>query len=168
MASNSTTDENFAISARAFCTLIERLDSLSEWEFIIASAERLAALYQSGLLLSLRMVDACLSDHNVEGISMDHWQELYEELGEKLTKKGLYWEVFDPCKKTEPLIASLADDLAGIYGDVKAGLISYEAGHVSEAVCHWRESFLIHWGSHAVDALCYLHRIIATRVMEDL
>ena len=68
-----------------------------------------------------------------------------------------YWDVFNPLTATEPVMNSLADDLADIYRDVKAALSLYEARHFTDAAWDWRFNFQIHWGQHLVGAQRALH-----------
>jgi hypothetical protein len=70
-----------------------------------------------------------------------------------------YWEVFNPYEFEEPLVASLSDDILGIYGDVKKGIVLYEQNQEIEAIWQWKFGLEIHWGSHAVDAVRALHSV---------
>ncbi|HEY3331377.1 MAG TPA: DUF5063 domain-containing protein [Capsulimonadaceae bacterium] len=159
--------DSFAISGKAFCILIDQHTSLLEGEFERSCAERLVELYQVGVPLCDIIVDLQGGEHECERISYDRWYELYADIGQKLRESSLYWEVFDPRVLTKPVVGDVADDLADIYRDVKNGLILYDCGYIDEAVSEWRESFLVHWGDHLVDALRYLHRIISAQVMDN-
>lgn len=70
-----------------------------------------------------------------------------------------YGELFDPkvLPPEEPVVASLADDLADIYEEVAAGLASYNAGDSAGAGWHWRFGLYSHWGRHATGAIRALH-----------
>jgi hypothetical protein len=68
-----------------------------------------------------------------------------------------YWEVFNPYYLDEPIGTSLSDDVLDIYKDVKQGLVLYEKKQHLEAIWHWKFTFEVHWGSHAVNAIRALH-----------
>jgi len=168
MITDDAIGETFAASAKSFCALIDRRATLSEWEFMREVTERLADLYHSGLLLIRLDADTDAFDLLTKRPSNDEWHVVYKELEDKFTDRGVYWEVFDPRTKTEPLSTTLADDLADIYLEIKIGLDPFYAGRKEESICHWRVSFVIHWGDHLVDALRFLHRIIAAHVIDEL
>lgn len=71
-----------------------------------------------------------------------------------------YWKVFDPYNLEEPVSMSLIDDILDIYKDVKEGILLYERSEQIEAIWHWKFQFEIHWGRHAINAICALHSAI--------
>jgi len=70
-----------------------------------------------------------------------------------------YNEVFDPTEDNEVIKGSLADDIAGIYCDLKEGIDLKESDKVlpEDIIFEWRCGFYNHWGKHAIDALWTLH-----------
>lgn len=70
-----------------------------------------------------------------------------------------YREYFDP----DPTLADascmgdVGDDLIEIYKHVRAGLVAFDSGDVSDAAWHWSFLHRIHSGRHAVGALFALH-----------
>ena len=71
---------------------------------------------------------------------------------------SIYWIALNSDIRDEGTVAcgELADDLHDIYTDVKEGLLTYPHS-VPTATWHWRFTFDIHWGHHAVSALSALH-----------
>jgi hypothetical protein len=62
--------------------------------------------------------------------------------------------MFDPYEGEMPVVASLADDIADIYRDLKKGFALLDAGGSRDrAVWEWRHGFEHHWGRHAAHAL---------------
>lgn len=58
----------------------------------------------------------------------------------------------------EVSLGSLADDLADIWRDLRAGLDALEGGSQWQDVAwEWRFGLQTHWGRHAVEALRALH-----------
>ena len=72
---------------------------------------------------------------------------------------ALYWEIFDPFVREDPVCMDLADDLSDIATDLRSGMREYEAGRTGNAVFEWKFGFKNHWGSHTVDALRALHSV---------
>ena len=72
-----------------------------------------------------------------------------------------YASHFDPWALEEgPVVSDVVDDLLDIYLELKNGLATLEAVGWREAAWHWRESFVSHWGRHAVSALSALHNLV--------
>jgi len=69
-----------------------------------------------------------------------------------------YGEVFDPLPvpPEEPVVGSLADDIADVYRDVVSGLLEHRAGRRSQALLQWEITFS-HWGEHLTGAIRALH-----------
>jgi hypothetical protein len=70
-----------------------------------------------------------------------------------------YGWIFDPLvvPPEEPVVASVADDIADIYRDVVTGLRLDQLGRRTEAVWHWSFYLSRHWGLHATGAIRALH-----------
>jgi hypothetical protein len=98
---------------------------------------------------------------NLDAVSMSHdeWSRFYEKF-DRLPITN-YSDVFKPLKEEEPVTNSLADDLADIYRDLKAGLSLFEANHPIDAAWNWRFGFQTHWGQHLVGAQRPIHEYLA-------
>jgi hypothetical protein len=74
-----------------------------------------------------------------------------------------YGEIFDPLTMPppEPVVGSVADDIADIYREVVTGLRHYRAGRTDAAVWQWTFLFQVHWGEHAIGAIRALHAWLA-------
>jgi hypothetical protein len=66
-----------------------------------------------------------------------------------------YSVVFDPfeydpleANPPKPVMATLADDLHDIYGDLMKGLVIYRAGKPQNALWQWHFTYYAHWGRH--------------------
>jgi hypothetical protein len=81
-----------------------------------------------------------------------------------------YGTVFDPLAVSsgEPVVGSLADDIADIYRDVVTGLRAFEAGRMASAVWEWGFGFQHHWGRHASEAIRALHAWLADHAPDHL
>lgn len=100
--------------------------------------------------LDLRQVDG---DGEGPHISDDEYHAVYRRLG--VLPFNYYSECFQPLivPAEEPVTADLADDLADIWRDVKAGLLPFRNGNRAAAAWRWRFHFDVHWAHHATAAL---------------
>jgi Domain of unknown function (DUF5063) len=93
-----------------------------------------------------------------ERVTHEQWKEVFDRLQAALGASDVYWTV--PCwdGEEDASLGTLADDLADIYRDVKEGLELAASGASEEVVLdQWRDSFWMHWGEHAVEALRVIH-----------
>lgn len=144
----------------------EQADAFARWldsgtdrgvEAARAGLIRLLDLYRAGL--ELPPESACEVDDRaeVERVDEREWRRVVEST--RRLPFDLYGEVFDPTAfpPEEPVIGSLADDLADIYRDVVTGLRAYRQGRRDEAVWEWSFGMRTHWGGHATGAIRALH-----------
>jgi len=119
---------------------------------------RILALYLAGLQLPPEWSDELADGADAEGIWSDERWAIHGGIAARLPF-GDYARVFDPfvLPPEEPVVGSIADDIADIYGDVVGGLIEYEAGRTAQAVWEWGIQLRSHWGRHATDAMYALH-----------
>jgi hypothetical protein len=149
------TIEQFAEVARQYCTWAE--GQLGEAKEEIRRARLLLARLH---LAAIRLPDLGIGkDKDAARISHDEWSVMFRKFS-GLPLNG-YWDVFNPLEETEPIVNSLADDLADIYRDVKAGLLLYEIEYFIDAAWDWRFHFQIHWGQHLVGAQRAIHEYLS-------
>lgn len=144
--------KKFASLVKEFCNWAES-DGNTEIQEAKTAIHFLANLYS--LALSLPK-DTVGKDLETNRVSHEDWMLIYKRFG---ALSFNYYSSFDnPAKiEEESNLADLADDLADIYRDLKAGLELYQSGHVDEALWEWNNDFNIHWGRHATGALNALH-----------
>ncbi len=162
----------FGSVADRFCALVDTARSLDRAELLLQLYRILPVLLTEAIVLP--DVDLYgrdepddpnedLSDNRVRApMGTDEWRELYQSLKEKFGDADVYWEVFDPTVKEEAIAASLADDIADIYRDLKEGLVLAEKQPASpeQLIWDWRFGFYSHWGEHATGALRTLHSLL--------
>jgi hypothetical protein len=112
--------------------------------------ERLMRLYLAALELGFQ-VNGEVPDEM--GVDDNEWKAVYKACSR--IPIDYYGEAFDPMivPPEEPVIGSLADDIADIYRDVMPGLRAYRAGLWKEACGSWGFKFSVHWGEHATGAI---------------
>ena len=102
---------------------------------------------------------------NVEGDDGDghpevphpEWAAVFRRM--QAIRPRTYSLVFDPhaAPEEDPILHSLADDLADVYRDLQLGNLLWEDGRQAEAAWQWRFHWSSHWGRHATGALYALH-----------
>ena len=110
-----------------------------------------------------------LSDHESPGITSKQWDEIYKSLQQKLSSYDYYLEIFDPYEYEKPVAGSLADDLAGIYKDIKEGLSDWENVNSRDRlniIWEWKFSFNSHWGEHATGAFRALYSLLFRHIKD--
>jgi hypothetical protein len=119
---------------------------------------RIGALYLAGLQLPHEWSDELADQPDAEGIGSEERRSIYHRSAARLPFSD-YARVFEPfaLPPEEPVVGSIADDIADIYGDVVSGLIEHEAGRTAQAIWEWAFQLREHWGRHATDAMYALH-----------
>jgi len=152
---------NFVEVARRFCAWTEAQPASTETE--VKTAIEILASLSSAILMTSSLGFG--EDIEEERISDSEWKTVYKRFGS--LPFNYYSAFFNPANvgKEDAVVGDLADDLADIYRDIKAGLWLYDQGHVKEALWEWRQSFQTHWGRHATGALYALHAWSANESM---
>lgn len=78
----------------------------------------------------------------------------------KFGKLDVYWEVYNPYEREDPVAGSLTDDICSVRDDLRRGCHAYEVGFKNDALWQWRFDFRSHWGFHAVDAIRAINQIV--------
>ena len=169
LTNNVEIAERFAVVARQYCAIVDAASGSSREKFLTEVYSILPRLIDQAISLpdiELKSGEGMVRDPAkiTEAARLRHpeWQRRYHLLGEKLGNWNSYQMVFNPTQNTESLSGSFADDLTGIYCDLKKALVENEAGLVSpqNSIWEWRFSFCSHWGRHAIDALKVIHVLI--------
>ena len=144
----------FLADARRYCVAMETDIPDNSREFAQQCLILVLRLYERVLLLPN------LEPETADGLDLighEAWQAQRKRIAQKLSRDS-YWCVFEPFEpeKPESIVASISDDLADIWRDLKAGLTEIDSGKatsISDAVWHWRFSFEAHWAQHAAGAI---------------
>jgi len=119
---------------------------------------RIGTLYLAGLQLPPEWSDELADAPDAEGIPRHERSAIDRSVAARLPFSA-YARVFDPftLPPEEPVVGTISDDIADIYGDVVGGLLEYEAGRTAQALWEWAFQLQEHWGRHATDAMYALH-----------
>jgi hypothetical protein len=128
---------------------------------------RITWLYASALALPAPWSDE-LGTEVADLVQDDEWKSVLQAASRLPVDN--YGEVFDPLvmPPEEPVVGSVADDIADIYRDVVNGLRLDQLGKRPEAVWQWGFSLHNHWGEHATSAIRALHCWLAREAPEQL
>ena len=140
--------QHFADAARAYVAWAECPTVHGELREAFTARRLLARLIAGVVELPRERADSEAPD-----IPAEDQRRVFERFGR--LPFNYYSECFDPLvvPAEEPVVADLADDLADVWRDVKAGLLRYDAGDEAGAAWHWTLHFSAHWGLHATAAL---------------
>jgi len=167
----------FSATAEEYCGVIEAREGLNREQFLQRVHEVLPRLYAAAL--ALPSTDALFSDKeptegedlNAEPVTdpvappdrgiPEQWRALQSALTSLIGDRNVYREIYDPYEplSESEVTGSLADDLADIYRDIRAGLQKWARGETGEALWEWRFNFQIHWGEHLTGALRALYSL---------
>jgi Domain of unknown function (DUF5063) len=148
--------EDFAPLAREFTILLNRAAEMRPYDLLVACASLLPRIYTAGLNLPEVEPDDASSPEPVPHPSLP-----------SLGRFDIYSEVYDPYVHVEPVMASLALDLAEIYSDLAGPLHEFDAGRIANAIWSWRFNLRGHCGDHLVDALRAIHRAVHDHMPSD-
>lgn len=158
-----TSLDDFAYSVRSYCewtnTTMATATAKSE---MVTARRHLSSLYAMAVNLPTYECDWVgrpLTD--VE------WTETFKRFG--ALPVGYYGSICNPLEVPagEAALGDLADDLADIWRDLKEGLTIFDDGFRDAAGWQWLDSFNIHWGAHASNALAVIHFWLAQNQYRD-
>jgi hypothetical protein len=147
--------------AKQYCTLLEAKEPLSQRELVRQVHLLLLSLYSSAVDLPDVEPEPDAPEHDID--DQDR-QTFYRDVIKKLGGELPYQKVFEPFNPEdwEVVVGTLADDLSGIYFDIKRGLLNLEvrSGVSLATVWRWRFNFEVHWGRHAASAIHAIHSFL--------
>lgn len=151
--------------AELLCALVEDAPSYRREQFVPLAWSRLTAVLAEAILLPALEPES--EDVLAGGPTHEEWRVLAVGLRALFGDRDAYRTTWAPYGAESPTAGhgSLADDLAGVWRDLRDGLDALAAGTASEAdvLWEWRFGFEHHWGRHAVEATRALHAVLAER-----
>ena len=160
----------FVTVGAEFCGFIEKAAEQTRREFVDKSVKLLPLLYLKAVLLPP-------TDYELDGVSEQFvTEEGYEYVRSSIARllgpKDDYLEVFvDDMQYSEgAMTASIAEDLADIYQDVRDFVAIYSMGNegaMNDALARVAENFREYWGQKLVNTLRPLHTICFNPTADD-
>ena len=151
--------DEFVSLVREYKALVDGAATLTAHRFLSACAALLPRIYAAGISLPDTQPDSEDITRTVESPM--------EALSNLLGRCDPYLEIFDPYVEEAPVHGVISDDLAEIYLDIVNPLISFDAGHVNDAVWEWKFNIRGHCGDHIVDTMRAIHRLVHDHLPDD-
>ena len=160
----------FATVGVEYCSLIEQASEHERKEFCLKLVRILPLLYLKATLLPDNEMEEC--DDLKHYVTEEQYLYLAKNLSDKLGEQDAYLEVFerDMAYSDTPIAATISENLADIYQDVRDMLEIYRIGNEDlsqAAICRCRNSFIEYWGQNLVNALRPLHSICFNNDSEE-
>jgi len=154
----------FVTIANEFCLLLETSAKIPKLEFIEKAQKLMPLLYLKACLLPKNETE--LEEEIEKFVSESDWEFIHSSVQAKMGAHDQYLEVFEEDMEYSetPVIASVSENFADIYQDLKDFLTSYRIGTMdvmNEALWDLNNSFYQHWGQNLVNSLRSIHQLVA-------
>ena len=152
----------FVTRVAEYCTFVENTGNFSKRDFIRKALSLLSEIYT--LMMKMPALENATDSVNEKYVTENDWNTIYQKVSKKLGYHNDYLDVFDPVAKEEEdvSVASLGDNFADIYQDMKDFITLYSMGNdevMIDALWEVQMNFEEYWGHKALNALRILHRI---------
>lgn len=151
-----------ATVANEFCFFLETLGTKDKQTILEFSQRILPLLYLKGSLLP--DISPEYPEANERFVTEEEWQNIFTMLREKFGKDDEYW-IIDPLyiNETEPLKASLSENMADIYQDMKDFIMLMQKNTLSareNAISECNNLLANHWGYRIGNIFNRIHHLI--------
>ena len=153
----------FVTVAKEFCTWLEGTPTFERREFIETGRKMLPLLYLKASVLP--KTEEMLEDDFMEKfVSEEEYEQILNAVLAKMGPYNDYLEVFtaDMQRSVEPLTATISENLADIYQDIKDFLMNYKTAVteiMNDALIELNQNFEEYWGQRLVNVLRALHNV---------
>lgn len=149
--------------AGEYCTFTENTARFSKPDFLDKARKLLAMVYLKMSLLP--KFEAIFEDENEKFVTEEDWDFIHGSVQQKLGFHDEYREVFDPLthEQVEQSTASISDNLADIYQDLKNFVTLYNIGTeemMNDALWECQLNFEEFWGQKLLNALSAIHKVV--------
>ncbi len=151
-----------ATVANEYCYFLENIEK-KEKEDVLEFLQRiLPLLYLKGSLLPI--VDPEYPEANERFVTEEQWEKVFTSLRDKFEKDDEYW-IIDPqyINETEPLKASLSENMTDIYQDMKDFIFLLQKNTLAareNAINQCRVLHGDHWGYRVGNVFSRIHHLI--------
>ena len=161
----------FVTVAAEFCAFLERSERMKRSVFVDTTLKILPLLYLKASMLP--EVETINEDTPESFVTEEDYEVIRLTIATIMAEKDDYLEVFlqDMAYSDTPIKATISEDLADIYQDIKDFVSVYRLGfdetmNDSLAVC--KENFGLYWGQKLVNTLRALHDVKYNVKDEDI
>ncbi len=148
--------------ANEYCHFIDNCEEKSK-KGILEFVNRITPLlYLKGSLLP--QIDVEDTSANERFVTAENWEIVFNMLRKKFGKDDEYW-IIDPqyINETEPLKASLSENMADIYQDMKDLILLFQKntyGARQNAIHECGVLFATHWGYRITNIMSKVHHML--------
>lgn len=158
--SQNVTD--FVTVASEYCSFVENTLRFSKVDFLDKSRKLLPLVYLKASILP--KFESVFDDENERFVTEEDWDFIHNSIKQKLGFHDEYREVFDPLthEQVEQSTASISDNLADIYQDLKNFLNVYNIGTeeiMNDTLWECQLNFEEFWGQKLLNALKAIHYV---------
>ncbi|WP_421918464.1 DUF5063 domain-containing protein [Marinifilum sp.] len=160
----------FVTVANEFCLLLESSSKISKLEFVETAQKILPLLYLKASMLPKN--ESELDEEVEKFVTESDWEFIHSSVKNKMSAHDEFLEVFenDMEYSDTPLVASISENFADIYQDLKDFITSYKIGTVevmNDALWDLNNHFYEHWGQKLVNSLRAIHKLSADKINLD-
>jgi hypothetical protein len=153
----------FVAAANEFCKYAEHSSELGGDELLKILQRILPFMYLKASLLPV--FEPYFEDGNEKFVTESDWFRIHDGLRSKFGKANDYLEVFDEKVNDtgEPVVASIAEDMADIYQDLRNFLLLYQTGTnevMNDALWECRMNFENYWGQKLLNSMRAIHNFL--------
>ncbi|MFC2152353.1 DUF5063 domain-containing protein [Bacteroidota bacterium] len=153
----------FVTVVNEYCSFVENTSRFSKKDFLNKARKLLPLIYGKSSLLP--KLETIFEDGNEKFVTEEEWNFIQVSVKKKLGFHDEYREVFDPLthEQVEQSTASISDNLADIYQDLKNFVTLYNVGTeeiMNDALWECKLNFEEFWGQKLVNALKAIHTVV--------
>lgn len=153
----------FATVAREYCVFAENALKYSKEDYLRVASRLLPLLYMKGALLP--DVEQMSDDDLPEIVDYDTYETVRRNVHDRLTSHDDYITAFkeDFQYSETPIAASISEDMADIYQDIRNFCEQYSSGDnvvMNDALAVVEAKFKEYWGQKACNALGAIHKAL--------
>lgn len=150
----------FVTVANEYSKFVEQTENSTIKEFIDKAHKLIAILYYKAVMLP--ELDSKLENTNQKFVNEQDYKFIRQKILKKLGQYDSYEEVFTSLQEEsdEAVGASISENMADMYQDIKDFLLLYEIGTedvMYEAIWECTQSFKTYWGQRLTNAQRALH-----------
>jgi len=162
---NIITSQNvteFVTVVGEYCIFVENALRFNKKSFLDKARRLLPLIYLKASLIP--KFDSIFEDENEKFVTEEEWEIVKNSVKQKLGFHDEYREVYDPLthEQLEQSTASISDNLADVYQDLKNFVSLYSAGTediMNDALWECKLNFEEFWGQKLLNALKAIHAI---------
>ncbi len=152
----------FVKSCNDFCMLVEKAGSMSKTELLGELHRILPGLYAQ--VAGLPETEPVMDEFPDKYVREVDWENIRQGIMKKLAHHNFYLEVFDERmqESERPVTASIAENLADIYQDLKNFVKSYSYGIteiMNDSLWECMMNFRNYWGQKLLNVMRAIHAL---------